>query len=277
MRLGISSYTFNWRCGVDGYPAPAEPATPMRLLETAAACGAGVLQVADNLPLHRLDGCALDALAARSRELDITLETGTRGIRPGALDPYREICRRTGARLLRTLIDAPDHRPDEAEAVALLRAAAPAFERAGVTLAIENHDRFPAARLRRMVDAVASHAVGVCLDTANSLGCGEGVATVLDALAEVTVNLHVKDFTVRRLAHGKGFLVTGAPAGQGLLDIPALLARLRAAGRDVSCILELWSEPEATSEAAIEKEDRWAAESLRYLRPFIGCTSAPAL
>jgi sugar phosphate isomerase/epimerase len=146
---------------------------------------------------------------------------------------------------------------------------APRFEQAGITLGIENHDRLPARALRRILDATGSGAVGACLDTANSLGAGEDIATVLDALVDVTVNVHIKDFAVRRLPHGKGFLVTGRPAGKGRLDIPWLLSRLRAAGRDVSCILELWSEPAATVEDSIAVENRWADESVEYLRTLI--------
>jgi sugar phosphate isomerase/epimerase len=272
MQLGISSYTFNWWAGVRGYPIPRAPLTPVRLLEAAHDRQVGVVQIADNLPLHYLSLIALNELAERAGNLGITLETGTRGIDEEALGGYLEISRRVGSRLLRTLIDTPTHHPTEEEAISELRAAAPEFERAGVVLGIENHDRLSSAVLRRIVDAVGSPAVGVCLDTANSLGCAEDLSTVLDALAEVTVNLHIKDFTVRRLPHGKGFVVSGAPAGQGLLRIPELLNRLSAAGRNVSCILELWSEPESTVDESVAKEDRWADESLRYLRTLIPAT-----
>jgi sugar phosphate isomerase/epimerase len=151
----------------------------------------------------------------------------------------------------------------------MLREVLPEFERAGVVLAIENHDRYRAAELRRIVDACGSAAIGVCLDTANSLGCGECVEQVLDAVADVTVNLHIKDFTARRLPHGKGFVIEGTPAGRGLVDIPRVLDRLRAAGRDVNAIIELWTPPEGTVEASIEKEDAWAEESVRHMRTLI--------
>jgi sugar phosphate isomerase/epimerase len=144
----------------------------------------------------------------------------------------------------------------------------PAFERAGVVLAIENHDRFKARTLHRIVEQVSSSHLGVCLDTANSLGCGEGIDQVLDTLAGIVVNLHVKDFVTRRLPHNKGFVVEGAPAGKGLLDIPAILARLP---RDISAIVELWPPPEDDIEASVAKEHAWAAESVRYMRGVTGC------
>jgi sugar phosphate isomerase/epimerase len=107
------------------------------------------------------------------------------------------------------------------------------------------------------------------LDTANSLGCGETVDQVLDALADLVINVHIKEFSVRRLPHRLGFLVEGAPAGRGMLDIPALLRRLEATGRRMSAILEQWPPPEATLEASVAKEAEWAAESIRYLRTLL--------
>jgi 3-oxoisoapionate decarboxylase len=249
---------------VPGFPAPADPLTPMRLLEEARERGVRVLQIADNLPLDPCSAAELDALARAAAGFGIALETGTRGISRDVLERYLAISQRLGSRMLRTLMDGT-----ESNAVEQLRACAGEFERAGVVLAIENHDRLPSADLRRIIDQVGSPAVGICLDTANSLGCGEGVATVLAELLRLTVNVHLKDFQVRRLLHGKGFQVTGTPAGQGLLDIPRLLAQLRAAGRDVNCILELWSEPEPTVAESIAKENRWVDESLRYLRALI--------
>jgi sugar phosphate isomerase/epimerase len=266
MKLGISSYTYNWWAGVPGYPLPADPLTPEALLDRAEALGVGVVQIADNLPLDR---ASADRLAVSNRHAGIEIEIGTRGILPENLLPYLDIAGILGCTLIRTLLDSDGHHPDESEAVRRLREIAPEFERAEVTLAIENHDRFRAATLRRIIDSTASSSVGICLDTANSLGCGEGIETVLDYLVEVAVNVHIKDFTVQRLPHGKGFLVTGTPAGQGMLGVPRLLERLDSANRNCNCILELWSPPEPGIDESIRKEIRWAEESLRYLRGLI--------
>ena len=83
---------------------------------------------------------------------------------------------------MRVVIDTQDHHPAPAEVVATLRTVMPAFERAGVCLAVENHDRFPAATLAAILDQVGSQCVGICLDTANSIGCLENLETVLGAL-----------------------------------------------------------------------------------------------
>ena len=67
---------------------------------------------------------------------------------------------------------------------------------------------------------------GVCLDTVNSFGALEGPAVVVEALAPLAVNLHVKDFVVTRHSSQMGFTVEGRPAGQGSLDVPWLFREL---------------------------------------------------
>jgi sugar phosphate isomerase/epimerase len=253
MRLGISSYTFNWWSA-----ATVNALTPERLLDLATDYEVGVIQIADNMPLDNLSAARLDALALHAADAGVVIETGTRGVHPEHLRQHVGIARRLGARIIRTLVDV-----DEDESIAMLRESVPELERAGVVVAIENHDRFPVAAFRRIVETVGSPTVGICLDTANSLSCGEDLRTVVRELGQYVVNLHVKDFQVRRLSHLKGFKVTGTPAGRGLLDIAWVLDQMRP---EVNCILELWSEPLETVEDSIALENDWARESLAYLK-----------
>jgi sugar phosphate isomerase/epimerase len=145
----------------------------------------------------------------------------------------------------------------------------PEFANAGVVLAIENHDRFKVKTLVDILDRIDSPNVGICLDTVNSFGAGEGPEVVVAALGPYVVNLHVKDFTIRRHRHMLGFEVEGMPAGRGMLDVPWLLERLQAFGRDPNAILETWPPPEATIPETITKEDAWVRESIQYLRTLI--------
>ena len=92
---------------------------------------------------------------------------------------------------------------------------------------------------------------------------------VVDALAPWAVNLHVKDFNIRRADHMMGFTIEGTPAGQGRLDLPWLLEKLLPFERDFNAILELWTPPEDDLPATIAKEDRWVQESINYLRKII--------
>jgi sugar phosphate isomerase/epimerase len=288
MRLGLSSYTYTWSVGVPGH-SPACPLTAWQLLDRAAALGVPVVQIADNLPLHLMSARDRQGLADRAAELAIHVEVGTRGIAAGHLREYLSLARQFGSPILRVVIGegksgpAGWTGPDAAESVTeALLAHRPAFEDAGVVLAIENHDLIPVATLAHMIQDLGPHWAGVCLDTANSLGALEGTATVLDTLLPWTVNVHVKDVEVSRVPHMMGFMVEGRPAGQGQLGVAALLQRLAAARREVpgghelSAILELWTPPEPTLELTIEKEQCWAQESIQFLASAVTLELSPA-
>lgn len=268
MRLGISSYAYTWAIGVPGHP-PERPLGFIGLLHKAAELGVRLVQVADNLPLAELPPAEFEAFERRARELGLDIEVGTRGIRPANLGAYLRIAQRLGSPILRVVIDSPGHEPHEDEVVDILRAALPDFERARVCLAIENHDRFAAKVLARIVKRLGSDYVGICLDTVNSFGALEGPQVVVDTLGPWVVNLHIKDFVVQRVSHKMGFVVEGRPAGEGQLDVPWLLGALSAMGRDPNAILELWTPPQATLAETIALEDAWARRSVATLRRYI--------
>lgn len=265
IRLGISSYTYSWAVGMPGHK-PACPLDENGLLDKAHELGVTLLQIGDNLPLHTFDPARLDRLARRAAHEGIVLQVGARRLTLERAAEYIAIARRLGAKLIRFVIDDADHHPEPAAVTSVLREVAPLLR--GLTLGIENHDRFPAATLRSMIETADSEHIGVCLDTANSLGAGEGIEAVAAVLAPVTVNLHVKDFWIERVPHLMGFTVSGRPAGAGMLNLPALLEQLAPHGRCQTAVLETWPPPEATLDATLAKEDAWAAQSIKYLKPF---------
>jgi sugar phosphate isomerase/epimerase len=268
MRLGISSYTYTWAIGVPGYP-PADPVDAVRLLEKAAHLGVGIVQLADNLPLDALSPGELDRLQGVASDLDLSIEVGTRGVAPDHLSAYLALAERLGSPIVRVVVDTAEHHPTEREIVASLRAVMPEYERTGVCLAVENHDRFRARALTRLLHEVDSAGVGICLDTVNSFGALEGPEVVLAELGPWVVNLHVKDFEISRPDHKMGFVVEGRPAGRGRLDVPWLLETLRDLGRDPNAILELWTPPQGTLVATVALEEEWARASVEYLRGLI--------
>ncbi|MSU62803.1 MAG: sugar phosphate isomerase/epimerase [Pedosphaera sp.] len=267
IRLGISSYTYGWAVGVLGHEPP-RPMDEHGLLDKAREHGVKLLQIGDNLPLHTFDDARIDRLAARARSDGVRLEVGARGLRVERVTAYAAIARRLGAPLIRFIIDDSGYHPSPSEVSAVLREVTPMLD--GLTLGIENHDRFNAKTLRAIMESTGSDRVGICLDTSNSLGIGEGIEAVAAVLAPFTVNLHVKDFGIERLPYLMGFTVTGRPAGGGMLDLSALLSRLAPHGRCATAILELWTPPEPRIEDTINKEAAWATQSIAYLRQFLG-------
>lgn len=254
MQLGIGSYTFTWAIGVMGF-MPRQPLSIDQLLDEAHQLGVKRVQFCDNLPLLTADF-----------KTDVAIEVGTRGLTVDNLLNYLEVCKRFHSPFLRVVIDEAGYHPSEQEVITVIQSVIEDFKQANVILAIENHDRFTVASLVRIIQQTDPQWVGICLDTANSLGAGEGIEEVVKGLAPYTVNLHIKDFTIQRAWHNMGFVVEGCPAGKGMLNVPLVLEQLRPYHRCISATLEIWSNPETTIEATIEKEAAWVKESISYLK-----------
>ena len=240
------------------------------LLEAAAALKVGVVQVADNLPLHELDSGELREALDQAVSLGLTIEVGTRGIEPTHLLRYLEIAAEFKAVLLRTLTHAAGSQPSLTQAEKWIREVLREFEIRGVTLGLENYEAHSCRDLATLVCRLESSHVGICLDTVNSLGALETPECVVQTLAPLTVNLHVKDFDIERAPHRMGYTVRGVPAGTGQLTIPWLLKQMPSGG-NISAILEQWPPPGESIDATVSMEREWAERGIQYLR-CCGCT-----
>ena len=264
MRLGISSYTYGWAVGTE-QQRPPDALGARELIDTARALGVRVVQLCDNLPTATWEAANVEKIAHEAKRAGVAIEVGTRGTGPDHLRHFCEIARRLGSPILRLVIDTTDDHPDLDEVQRRLREAMSK----GIAIAIENHDRFPAEALARLVSEFPREQVGICLDTANSLGVPEILERVVERLGPYVLNLHLKDFAITRLPHMQGFAVEGRPLDQGKLDVPGLLARLKDFGRDPNAILELWTPPEARMSDTLSKEARWAEQSVAAARQWI--------
>ena len=170
---------------------------------------------------------------------------------------------------MRTLISCPGMALTLEEAEPQLRRILPQFVDSGVVLGLENYEAHSCMDLANLVRRLGSNHVGVCLDTVNSLGALEPPAFVIETLAPLTVNLHIKDFVIERVPSMMGFTVRGTQAGCGMLDVPSILKQMPA--RDLSVILEHWPSLDASMEDAIALEQEWAVLGIEYLHA-CGCT-----
>ena len=268
MQLGIGSYTYTWAVGVPGHP-PAHPMTALELLDEAGRLNVRVVQVCDNLPLADLNEADIAAFEQKARQLGIAIELGTHGLEASNLLTHLKLAQRFGCSFLRLVIDANGDEPSPEQAVERLKEFMPEFQRAKVRLAIENHDRFTSATLVHMIEQLGTDHAGICLDTANSLGALEGPRIVVETLAPYTLNLHIKDITIRRVPSKMGFIVDGCAAGRGHLDVTWILECLRSHGRNPNAIIELWTPYGLTLEETLMRERLWAGESVRNLRALI--------
>lgn len=266
MLLGLGTYALAWSIGVPGHPAPSRPLDALGVLGSARTLGLGLVQFADNLSLLDIPAPSRSALVQAARSAGIAIEVGGRGLTDDNLRHHLDLASECGARLVRMVIDGPGFEPALDEVIGRLSAITPLLERRDLTLGLENHDRLRVAEFVAILEAVGSPRVGICLDTVNSFGAGEGLATVVDALAPHTVNLHLKDYAIRRLDHRMGFHVGGTPAGEGDLPVGWLLRRLAPFGRCHSAVIELWPPPQADGDASAALEQDWLRKSVHNLR-----------
>lgn len=265
MKLGLSSYTYTWAVGVPG-SMPLKPLSPNDLVDKAVASGLGLVQIADNMPLEKLNEKELIDFEEYSAEKGVGIEMGGRGLTPEHTIKCLEAAKSLNSPILRMVIDGAGYEPDLNSVISVISELMPEFKSGNIRLAIENHDRFKASGFEKIIQGVGSEWVGICLDSVNSMGAGEGFEEVSKILLPYTINLHIKDFTIRRVSHNMGIIIEGAPAGKGMLNIKELLDKLIILKRCDSAILELWTPPETEIRDTIGKEERWANESIEYLK-----------
>jgi sugar phosphate isomerase/epimerase len=268
MLTGISTYTYTWAVGVPG-SLPASPMSVHALIRKAVEFQVGCIQVADNLPLVEQPYEELKDVRTYARMNGILVEIGGRGLTDENLEKHIGLAAFFSSHILRMVIDSKSYKPDIDTILAVIRNATGRLGKERIVLAVENHDRLHSSVFREIVERSGSEWVGICLDSVNSMGIGEGMETVVQNLAPYTVNLHVKDYTVRRVSHNMGFVVEGVPAGKGMLNLPHLLEKLSPYNMCKSAILELWTPPAATIEETIQREETWAAESIQYIKDTI--------
>lgn len=122
-------------------------------------------------------------------------------------------------------------------AKATLERAEPLARAAGVKLGVENHKDFRTDELVDVLRGLGSPWVGVCVDTGNNLALLEDPTAAIAALAPFAVTVHLKDMGLEESADG--FRLAEVPLGQGVLDLPAVVAALRKGNPRVRFQLEM--------------------------------------
>ncbi|MPR35648.1 sugar phosphate isomerase/epimerase family protein [Salmonirosea aquatica] len=121
--------------------------------------------------------------------------------------------------------------------VASLHLAEPIVRKQGVKLAVENHKDWRADELAALIKALGSDHVGVTLDFGNSIALLEDPMEVVNTLAPYVLSTHVKDMGVRE--YEDGFLLSEVPLGEGILDLPKIVAICKKYNPNVNFSLEM--------------------------------------
>ena len=282
MKIGIGTYSLFWELPERN----PEPLSIAGMIDRASQLGCEVFQICDDPRIEELDGPGLRELRERAELLGLELELGTRTIGREHLARYLDIAAALGASTLRSMIQAQEVASGAEAAVTELRATLPRLESAGVTLALETYEQVSTAALLEVITQLDSPLVGVCLDPANCVSALEHPKQVVESCASRTVNLHVKDFAFTRREGWVGFTYSGAPLGEGLLDLDHELSAIYGAGtpgagkrsastggaaarherRSPSAIVEHWLPWQGDLQTTVSTERAWTDRTLATLR-----------
>lgn len=260
--IGLGTYAFFWQHSdrVD------EPLSLRGAFEATRAADVGLFQICDYAPLDAFSAAETADAAAAARDLGLRIQLGTKGIAPAHLERYLRLADVFEATLVRSMLFGPDSRPTLAEAEQQLRAALPAYEAAGVTLALETYEQVATADLVGLVEGIGSDSLRICLDPANVVARLETPRDCVERTAAVVGNVHVKDFAFARQAGWVGFTYSGAPMGAGLHDYRHLLGTVRPRERGIDEIVEHWLPWQGDPETTVRTEREWTARTIEYLR-----------
>ena len=129
-----------------------------------------------------------------------------------------------GGRRYETFRTLSDWNSWKAESLRKLTEAIPIFEKHHFTLALENHKDWTLDEYSGLFKRFESEYFGACLDFGNNLSLLDDVTEPFQAVRPYLKATHCKDVAVASCA--EGFLMSEVPLGEGILDLPSLLAPL---------------------------------------------------
>lgn len=254
--IGTTSYGFRYQL-LDERDAP-----PLSVLvRQARAAGLDALQICENArPLLASEREWRDARQAAADE-DVALSVGCMTLDPDVLARYLERAASIdGTPVLRIVLEDESGQASSRDRLqrfledAVLRAVD-----AGMTLAIENHFHVPCRTLQELAGEYPPELIAFCVDSANSLRNWESAEQVFELLAPRAVFYHLKDYRVR--GSNVGFDVSGAPLGEGALDLAGCVARMFMRHERPLVFLETWVPQTGDRRVDMAEEADWLVRS----------------
>jgi sugar phosphate isomerase/epimerase len=161
-----------------------------------------------------------------------------------------------------------DHAEMVRKSVAMLKKAAAVAEAEGVTLAIENHIDFTSLEIIQILEGVGSDNLKVNFDTGNALRLFEDPVQAAKNLAPHCVATHTKDIMFRKGGTPTERFTSwpSVPAGEGLIDMPAIARVLHEANFQGSLAIEMDLLGAPYNERTEEENVRQSIEYLKKIR-----------
>lgn len=259
--IGTTSYGYRYQL-LDEREVPPLSA----LVRQTRAAGLDALQICENArPLQAADGEWRDTVRAAEDE-GVALYVGCMTLDPDVLVRYLDRASAIGgAAIVRIVLeDETGQAPSRDRLERFLAAAAERALAAGIVLALENHFHVPCRTLQALASAYPPDVIAFCVDSANSLRNWESAEQVFDLLGERAAFYHVKDYRVR--GSNVGFEVTGAPLGEGALDLAGCVARMLARHQAPLIFLETWVPATGDRRADMAEEADWLVRSRAALQ-----------
>jgi len=267
--MGITSYAYQWAVGTSDFK-PGKPLSVFSLIEKASMLGLEVLQICENV---NLDVMIKDheGIVEAAKSKGITIELGAGGMDLSTLDGYVQIADLTGSRLLRAY---PQKRESIERMIKRIRRFLPELREREITLAIENSSLclYTCYQLAEILRRIDDPLVGACVDVANSLGLLENPVETVKVLSPYAASVHIKDFCIERRTGG-GFIISGAPIGEGILDVRAVLDIIEKSNRNPNILIEQWMNRRSPEKVTLKEEERWLKKSVEFLRSVLGQSS----
>ena len=265
MLLGLDSYSHHlaFGCHMDLFS----------FIDKVGEYGLGGFQI-DPLHLASCDRAYLKTVRDEAQARRLFIEHGMMGIAPDDIRRNVEVCRMLGASVLRTFIGLDRYsrgtniRNELEVAKERLLQSVDVLESSGVKLAIENHGDVRSEELVGLVEDIASPAVGICLDVANSLCVLEDPLEAARRMIPFVISVHFKDYTI--VGTASGCRMTGTVLGVGVLPLPELYRLILDEAPVDKLILEIPLDGGHGEKHVQEKEETAIRDSIRYCREVLG-------
>ncbi len=247
--IGLSAYSFPWRCGFAGAGTGRVCATPYDaygLLDAAARLGLSSVEVPLSM-LSNLEPATLAAYRSRAEALGLGLACDAAVVDMAEMERFIPAAAALGAPVLRVMLSATlegargailgGWEAHLAEMIARLKALRPLAEAHNVIIAPENHQDATTEDLLRVCDEVGGEHIGITLDAVNPLAVAQEPLAAARAWGGKIVNVHLKDYVVGFT--NSGYRLVRCPLGEGALDLKRLFALLEDVAPRARCHIEL--------------------------------------
>src|SRR5712692_5484030 len=243
MRIGLSVYGTVFSMGI--HPASGrQPISPRQLMDRVLTVDLEGVE----MPASLLQGEDVTEVARYAQGHGLFITLAASGYDAETLTVAIDLGARLGAGTIRTVIGGAkiggDRRPLAGrwqsflqEVLTGLREATRVAERAGVNLAVENHQDLSSEELLWLCDSIDSPRFGITLDTGNTLATAEEPLDFARRVAPYIKNVHLKDYWV--YPSEEGYRLVRCPLGNGVVDFPALFEILAEVCPDVTTSIEL--------------------------------------